>query len=533
MRLVPLVPLLASVLALAACGESDGASCLTAKCDDLAGLTSRLEGRNDPIAKLLRAEAVPEDGVMKADYEELILALAAQQGCTPDSWKTFVLSDHLLEGEPFPRLIATVCSGDVTRASEIFVAASFKDPDADDIDPYNIEAFAWDAEAAVYRFYAAPPHGDDAIVWDVEPERCAKCHLTPKGLPSDGMGMTPIMNELTQPWAHWNSQVPMFNAAGTPFPSHTFEFEPIAVKDAPGFTRFARQHPGAATEFEQIVRAGHARVTNERVRARRNTAADWRPAMNLLRPVFCDEQVNYTTEDFGTGLIHVTSLVPGGAREAFRAIRAEPWPWPWANNADGRVRLPPPASLPPLFMFPVRGAVDVEYETRMVGARALDPMQILRVRALDWKRPVMSELRCGLWTRALAQFEATPPELDLSGRVVNHLPVLFEKIMQVGGVSLITDPSTLIAIDQVATRSQTAMAAQVEAAKQGAACAPGVACVVSVEAFGGLLDAHVQSFVTAGADEARQRLVPLRDEMLCAVSKVFESTPALPPIVCP
>ena len=81
------------------------------------------------------------------------------------------------------------------------------------------------------------------------------------------MRMTPIMNELTQPWSHWNSQVPIFNAEENPFPSHEFDV-PADVRDGNDFVRYGVDRAGPASYLEQIIRAGHARVTGERVKDR-------------------------------------------------------------------------------------------------------------------------------------------------------------------------------------------------------------------------------------------------------------------------
>jgi hypothetical protein len=326
----------------------------------------------------------------------------------------------------------------------------------------------------------------------------------------------------------------MFNPDASPFPSHSFTIDP-AVQDAPNFTRLARDHAGAATEFEQIVRAGHDRVSGERVKARREMTADWKPVMNLLRPLYCEEQVQYATEDFGTGLINVTTLIPGGLRESYRALSSEAWPWDWVNNPDGRIRLPSPASVPPLFMFPIRGNVDVDYESRMLAVHALTPMQVLRVRALDWKQPVQSELRCGLWTKAWSRFSAVAPAVA-AGRVIDQVPAMYEQIMQLAGVSLLTgDDTTLIALDRAGDRSNSELAAAIAAGKQTATCVDGAACTIDVHAFGDLLAAHVASFTDqdASGDAVRLRLLAVRDALLCKVHQRFANAPALPTIECP
>jgi hypothetical protein len=528
-----IIGLLGSTAALAGgCVVDTGPSCNGGKCDGTGDFNSQLDGRNDPIARLLRDSGIGNDGVIRADYGVIVQEVAKLQGCSETSWKTYVVSDDLIEGEAFPRLVSTVCSDDPTRASEFFIAASFKDPAEDDVDPRNLEAFAWDATAGVYRFYAGTPEGADSIRVEIEPDRCQECHLTPKDLSRDGMRMTPIMNELTQPWSHWNSQIPMFNPNLNPFPSHDFHV-PEQVRTADDFTRYGKDKVGAAADLEQIIRAGHARVAGERVKERRNSAADWRPAMNMLRPLFCEEQIQYATEDFQTGLVNVTALIPGGIRESYRAIRADNWAWDWVNNQDSRIRMRAPQGLPALSMIPIRGNVDVEYENRLLGVRALTPIQILRVRALDWKRPVFSRLRCGLWQDAAARFNQTAPELNLSGRIADHMKVLYDLILTVDGTSLSTgSETTFVALDLAGPDAASALAAAKRDGGLTGTCAEGAGCVVDVEKFGAMLDQYVSFFEDSEADVARRELLRLRDQRLCHVKNNFENAPALPPVSC-
>lgn len=531
--LIPLAPLAALVAALSACADDPQQTCNGGKCDAAGDAFTGLDGRNDPIAKYLREAGIDDNGVVSADYGSVILGVAAAQGCSADTWRTFVISDPLVTtSDPFPRLISTVCSNDAVKASEFFIAASFPDDVGRDVHPRRLEMFAWDGGAGVYRFYAAEPTAGDpaSVTVEVEPAECQRCHLTPKDLPSAGMRMTPIMSELTQPWSHWNSQVPMFNAEDNPFPSHDFEV-PEAVRTAENFVRYGVMHAGAAADFEQIVRAGHARVVGERVKERRGTAADFRPAMNLLRPLFCEEQLQYATEDFSTGLLQVTTVIPGGVREAYRAIRADNWPWRWLNNQDGRMRLPPPASIGPLTMVPLRGNVDIEYESRLLGVRALTPNQILRVRALDWQRPVLSSFRCGLWKKALARFEASPPALDLSGKIGDHMKVLLDEVLTVNGTPISAgDPERFVALGLAGADADAVLSA---AGGVAATCtAPGQPCVVDVDTFGALLDAYVATYESGDPDQVRVHLTEQRDERLCVVARQFPSAPHLPDLAC-
>src|SRR4029453_4486433 len=96
------------------------------------------------------------------------------------------------------------------RAADFFIAASFREEGSADVDARRIEMFAWDPESLRYHFYeASPDEARDEVKLAVEPARCRACHLAPRGLSStfgERMPMTPIMNELTRPWVHWNAE---------------------------------------------------------------------------------------------------------------------------------------------------------------------------------------------------------------------------------------------------------------------------------------------------------------------------------------
>lgn len=523
---------LSTAAALGACSDPGPDAQCSGKCDQLGDFASQLDGRNDAIAQFLREANIGADGVASFDYGAVVSGVARLQGCSEDSWKTFVVSDALVEEDTFPRLISTVCSDEPTRAAEFFIAASFKDPEIDDIDPFNIEMFAWDDDAGIYRFYATEPLGGGEVRVEVDPERCTECHLTPTNLPSAGMRMTPIMNELSQPWTHWSSEVPMFNGSGIPFRSDDFDV-PMNVRGAGNFLRYGSQKIGAAQEFEFIIREGHAKVALQRARERRERSDGWNDAMNLLRPVFCAEQVNYSSEDFDSGKLHFSTVIPGGLSEAYRALRPDDWPWQWVNNGDGRMRLPAPAGEPTLSMVPVRGNADVDYETRLVTGRTLTPHQVMRVRALDWKRPVFSEFRCGLWMSASERLASDPPVIDeLSPRDSARMQVLYDYIMQIDGQPIAgATPETIVAVDVV---DDPAALASALASGLPAECGPEGegACAVDHDGFGAILDAYVQSFEQGDPDEVRRRLRAARDQRLCHVQQFFPNAPALPSVSC-
>lgn len=525
------------LLSTISCADDSGANdCVGDKCDVLADFGSRLDGREDPIAKFLRTLDVSSNSRVTADFGTFAAGIAEMQGCGEASWKSFIISDAIVVGDNFPRVVSTVCSDSPSKASEFFIAASFKDPTEEDIDVQRLEMFAWDARARKYRFYETIPVDEGTIEVKLDPQRCTGCHLTPDQIPNGGMHMTPIMNELTQPWSHWNSEVPMFSDTGIPFRNHDF-VTPEEVRTGDDFTRFARERAGAAQELEAIIREGHDRVAGARSREKRQTTDDWGVAMNLMRPLFCEEQVNYTTEDFGTGLVRVSALIPGGIREAFRAERPDNWPWDWLNNDGERVRLPSTASVAPLGMLPVRGNADIAFEGRLMTPKltaVLTPSQVLQIRALDWKQPVFSEFRCGLWIDAFQRFETTPPKIAASTKVNETMRELYKQILVIDDVAIDSgDPVTFVSLAVADDASVAALAEALRSDSLPSTCgSDAVACRANMDTFGDQLHTYVNSLLNGDADTVRTQLMKERDERLCHVQKFVGAAPALPEFSC-
>lgn len=495
----------------------------TGKCDDSGeGWKTNLDGRADPIAAFLRGFDIDDRGEAALDLGVVLQGLAAQQGCDQSSIRTFIVSDDLVsESGSFPRLISTVCTDDNAKAPQFFLAASLQEEGSDDVDVRTLEMFAWDDDARIYRFYETEIVDDQKVSITVDPERCRQCHLAPRDLSQGTMPMLPIMNELTAPWVHWSAE--------PDFPSHTYVV-PDVTETAPNFVAFGKNHLGAAPRLEEIIRAGHALVSNARVRDRRTRPADLDTAMSLLRPVFCAEQINYATEDFSSGLITASVAISGGLREAYLALSATEWPWNWLT--DGRMRLATGSA--PLFMMPVRGNADIDYESRLVSVNVLTAHQVLRVRALDWKRPVFSSFRCGLWKQAMERLSNAPPVIEDSWRVADLMRHLYDEIMQLDGLPLAcATPEQVIAVDSAGPETETSLFVALDEGTLPVTCGSGGAgmCALSIHQLGDLLDAYIKDLEQRG--DGRAALTTLRDQSLCHVEEVIESLPALPEVTCP
>lgn len=517
----------AAMLACAAAcasGESLRDVCV-GKCDDtMVGWKARLAGRSDPIANWLLGSDIDDAGDVDVDFGRLVSQVADQVGCSAQSIRTFVISDSLISGdEAFPRLVSTVCTDDDATAPDLFVAAAFRESGSDDVDVLRLEMFGWDPGARIYRFYRTEPMANDTIRFTVDPPECQACHLGPSHLDGSRMAMLPIMNELTAPWTHWNAE--------PDFRSHDHNI-PQATAVADNFRAYGLDQLGPAVRFEQIIRAGHARVAGARARQRHNSPPSLEQSMSLLRPAFCDEQINYATEDFTSGVIDTSVLIRGGIREAYFAVSATDWPWHWLN--DTHLRFPVAVANDALAMVPVRGNADIDYESRLMAFGTLTPHQVLRVQALDWKRPVLSEFRCALWKRAAQRFESDPPALDPLWRNAQAMSFLFEKIMHLDDVPLLADsPDQLIALDVADGNREQELGAALRAgtiAVQTCGADGQGFCPVALRGFGDMLDAYATS-IERRAD-AQRAITLLRDERLCVVRNEFKNAPALPALSC-
>lgn len=495
---------LAAFAGLGACSPGGAEHRCSGKCDSLGdGVTGVLADRADPIAHYLRDHDIDDEGFIDADFGDILFGVAEVQGCAKESVKTFVVSDDLINGDSeFPRLISAACTDDASKASEFFIAASFADPDNPaEVDLRTIETYAWDATKRRYRFYEAFAADDGGIRVNPEPTVCAQCHLTSADTAPTDMHMTPIMNELTRPWTHWNAE--------PGFPS--FEFNvPSETLTSNSFQQLVDPFKGQANDLETIIRAGHDKVALARLRERRDPV-DVDKAMAILRPVFCSEQVNYASEDHDSGVIFNTAALDPGIKQAFLNIRPDNWPWAWVN--DDTLRLPA-ASGETLQQVPVRGNSDVAMENFLMSTRVLSPQQVLQVRALDWQRPVFSDFRCGLWRQARDRFAGGDvPDFGDATRVSHIIPILFDAIMKLGADPIVADADHIIAVPLADVATTGDLTQALAAGSLDNDCSKGF-CSLTVDELGAELD----TYYTGLADDAnREALFAERKRRVCHI----------------
>ena len=336
--------------------------------------------------------------------------------------------------------------------------------------------------------------------------RCVECHKTPRDVDSVGMPMLPIMNELTKAWTHWN--------AGDGGVSESF-LVPADLKGKAKWERFGIQKVAAASRLEKVVRDANALKVSPARSKGLFRPAKLDEAMGLIRPIFCDEQVNYVSE-LATGEISIDAVVAGGIKNAYRGIQST-WNFPWFNNDI--VKLQIAAGDTQVFMVPVRGVADLTFESQLQSV--LSPMHILAVRALDWKRPALSEFRCNLWRNARVEFARKPPAL--MGRNRDGIKVIYEEIMKLGGMSTRGIANGKFVVMDLASDTTIAkIKEQIAAGTVPMTCREGANNICETDAMG--FGALLQAYVDVGESASREALLAERDRRVCNV--VNEVQPA-------
>lgn len=505
-------------------GTNNG-DCVGGKCDSTGKwVEENLADRNDPIANFLRTQAEEldeNDGALEIDYQRIQFGVAEVLGCGNETAANYIISDELVVGSTFPRLVGTVCSKDETKNWQFFASPPDANADQSDLDVHVIEMFAWDPDAAEYRFYKAEPveEGSGELRINVGPDVCATCHLGPRPLDVAMMPMLPIMNELTQPWEHWNAQ--------PGFDSQAFEV-PEDVKNAPHYQSLTgASWKASARDLELIIRAAHTQVAEARVKTRREgQPASVTTAMSLLRPLFCDEQINFASEAGTGGQLLIDVVADQGLRDLVKKKVPTGWGQKWLDPG-ARLRIPAPGATDQIVnMIPVRGHAMTSYENLLASVtRGIDVDAAIQIRALDYENPVFSDVRCGLWVSANERFQRQQLDVDLAGmRHYELIPLLVEEIMQVEGTSLLTgEPGKYHLLNDGAN-----LTTLVNSIKDGAVptdCSGGV-CATDLTGLVDAVEAHVLA-VEADPD-VRQKMWEERQRRACIALACYENHPFIP-----
>lgn len=483
----------------AACGEDPSAgACGEHDCTlpaDRAELLQQLDGFADPVALWLR-EAANDAGDVPGDHEDWLAGLRGVLGCDAADERSFVVLSNAAFA---PKAIVTQCATDPVAASRLFAVF---EPGAgeDTLDGERFRLAAWDPDAAAFHRYQVAPRGQGLTV-AVEPEFCGSCHGGPFAIEA----WTPIMNEMTNPWAQWNAE--------PGFESFAFHENFPAGAGGPVYDALTREgRLDSASNLEPIVRAAIDRTTAARI-ATRSAAPTLDGAAALVRPVFCDENANYVSEVHDSGELLQTAVLDPGLRRALAQLEPDA---DWDFTRDEVLTLPPPQQGGAMVMIAVRGELTVQAEAALLSRGVLAPIDVLRVRALDWTHPFDSALRCQLWRDAVARAEAgalVPADFADDAALAR---ALFDEALRVApGASLADVGDDVVALDDAADAAATAavLAGDFTAARS------------SPRALGDRIDAAVAALASPQGRDAIERE---RIRRGCAARLLFPIAPIVP-----
>lgn len=502
--------LLLPLLAIAGCttaGDGDLPDCTGDRCAAAGSrdeLLDALDGFSDPVARYLRAAAT-ERGTIDGDLHALLDgASGGELGCAADTERTFVVLSNL---DFLPKPVIARCADDPAAASELLITMVGSH---DGYDPRAFHVAAWDADAGVYRRYATAPTPGGEMAINVEPAFCQGCHGGPEKLAT----WAPIMNEVTSPWSGWN--------AAPGFTSQLFDelLDPQLAADP---TYVALTAPGrldSAANLEPIVRAGIARVTGARLK-QRTAAADVAQALALVRPMFCDESINFVSEVHDTGELRTSAVVDDALRSLYRMVDVDGG-WGWL--ADPRLPLAPPRpGEDPVTLIPVRGEATAQVELGLVGRGVIDARDALRVRALDWTHPVGSALRCGLYRAAADRIVAgaLADDAAAAATTADLVPRVLDEILtvEVAGARVALRARPGLDLIQIPDASDPAAAAAL-------ATGDWSNFETTLAGLGAAIDAHV-----AAVDRAALRRE--RDRRACEIAAGYPTAPIYLGVECP
>lgn len=469
-----------------------------------------IDGHGDAIAGYLR-DAVSERGTLAGDYRDVLDGVGSALGCAPETEKSFVV----LSNTGFiPKTVFARCADDPQMASRFFLAVpAVRDAGSDtDVDPQVLHLSAWDEQAGTYRIYSTRPVDGGEMGVNVSPSFCLGCHGGPQQLPY----WQPLMNEMTNPWSGWNAE--------PGFRSQLFdEFLDPGIAEGPVYQDItADDLLDSASNLEPIIRAGIERLNGARVLAREQ-ALDVDQALSLLQPMYCDESINFVSEIHGGGQIRSSAVIDPAVATHMRAAGTA-IDWPWATGDDLRLASAP-SEWEALTLVPVRGESSLAVEVSLVSRQVLDPLQALRVRALDWTRPVLSEFRCALFRAGVERIragalDARIAELPEGSNTADLLPLAYDEIMKssgADGVVALVPPADadVIAIPDASHPDVEARLADGDLSQ----------FAISVAEFGDRIQAHVEA-----TDRADLRAI--RQVRACRALEEYAITPIYPDLDC-
>jgi hypothetical protein len=400
---------LTPAVALAACGGNDsdsngsGSQCVGGKCDEVApedfsckNLVDEsgrggnvLEQLSDPFAEFALKRGPDGCPESFADAMER-LRLNDTEGCADAG--SGMTTKFISETEEFSagsgvRAVTTRKCGGRDEFGLIFSLFGVR---AGSPLPAAAEVIAFDPEAGEFNYYEV--NGRDAVFFGSSSDfiagdggRCKGCH-TAGGL---------VMKELRNPWMHWEG-----NGVGTAGGK--------LIDDNPddlGTSKFSR-----GSSMESLTKAGN-RKWNERKIQLLSDAEGKFSVKDMLRPLFCGEQVNLDT--LSTSQNSEPTTVPQGVFAHCKMFGANSCSSTHFGESGG-VKIAAgiyQAAIAAagqkvqglgvddtLFkgVFIEPSAEDIDYLDQLIAAGIIDDDFVTDVLAVDFTRPVFSTDRCEL-----------------------------------------------------------------------------------------------------------------------------------------
>ena len=301
------------------------------------------------------------------------------------------------------------------------------------------------------------------------------------------------MNELQNPWSQW--------IAEPDFASQLF-YEDLDTKTKNGpILQGILGTANPAAELEPIIRRGIQKFVRARIQEGTNpekSGVDGIDALNLLRPLFCDESINYVSEQHRTGILPSSVWIDDSTRTLMAtALPASNWSWQSSSYT-----IPPAnAKQQGLTLIGVRGVSTEAIELGLVARGILSAEDVLRVRAIDWLNPVDSDLRCKIFAENADRLKKVSAAQSEQYPVNEVAPFLLDQ--------LLVDYPIGKQGQVVARRSQSAPSQY-----------------LSLEEFGDLLDKDITR------RKNRRYVEETRRYRACRLQKKYASASLLPDITC-
>lgn len=371
-------------------GKADDIDPADFACKSVDGITlEALVEIDDPIAAFLikRGEGCP------ANYREMVEKLNSvdPEGCVAGGELTTRIVSDDARIDPTPdnyRTVTTRACGSRPAHSIFWTLLTVRTGEDIGLRTF-VEMQALDRTSGLYNYWVFGggrfSFNGDSLQAAAGTTACGGCHR-------DG-GV--LMKELDEPWIHWESE-------GKPLPGVD------ALFTAHG-AMFGQR--GDGRELEKLVRTGNDAIVTARIDVQ--SKPEIGTVAKLLRPLFCNEQLNLDTagNEVDAPLTSIPADVLFDPRWGIaRGVAIDPVVYD-AAIVDAGQTVPGVAGRTDTefkLVFPERSGFDDAYVQALVAQGVIDEDFLLDVLAVDFTRPLFSDARCGLLAFAPAYGDPAP-----------------------------------------------------------------------------------------------------------------------------